>query len=409
MRARLRIGIALVILLIGMSLAGCALYALGQQIGARPTPMVIVVTATPAPAQPTPTPLVIVVTATPAPVQAPAVPLEDVEEKLIISVYERVSPSVVFISTETYYYDYFFGRQAQSGSGSGFILDKQGHIVTNNHVVEGASVVEVRLADGTTVPAEIVGTDPLNDLAVLKIEVEPEKLQPVELGSSADLRVGQRAIAIGNPLGLERSLSVGVISALSRQLPRQDTERSLYDVIQTDAAINPGNSGGPLLDSQGRVIGVNTAIPNITGASIGIGFAVPVDTVKRVVPELIANGRYRHPWLGITGYSVSAALAELLDLPVEQGVMIVRLTRNGPAQQAGLRSADREAVVYGRRIPVGGDIIVAVDGKKIKDMDDLIQYLETRTRVGQEITLTIVRGSEQKEVRVQVGELPTSS
>lgn len=418
---RVHLPAILAVILAFISLLGCSLPDLIEAVAAVPTPVVLVVTATPEPRGVSqvsePERIVIVVTATPvpwtpSPTRAPSPTLPssvDVEEELVISVYEHVGPSVVFISTEIYYYDYFFGRQTQSGSGSGFILDKQGHIVTNNHVIENASNIEVKLADGTTVPAEVVGTDPQNDLAVLKIEVDPAKLHPVKLGSSADLRVGQRAIAIGNPLGLERSLSVGVISALSRRLPRQDTERSLYDVIQTDAAINPGNSGGPLLNSQGEVIGVNTAIPNLTGASIGIGFAVPVDTVKRVVPELIENGRYRHPWLGITGYSVTPALAELLELPVDHGVMILQLVRGGPAHTAGIRGANREILVYNRRVPVGGDIIVAIDGIQIKDMDQMIQYLETKTRVGQVVKVTVLRDGQKLDISVELGELPASS
>jgi len=412
----------LIVIIAFLSVLGCELTAFGQRAltpKPSPTPIVIVVTATPEPRTPSPTEtarlLVVVVTATPEPrpsatavsKEAAGGPLRDTQEELVVGVYERVGPSVVFITSEVFYYDFFFGRQTQSGSGSGFILDKKGHIVTNNHVIEGANRVEVRLADGTTVPAKVVGADPQNDLAVLKIEVPPEKITPVELGSSANLRVGQLAIAIGNPLGLERSLSVGVVSALGRQLPRQDTERSLYDVIQTDAAINPGNSGGPLLDSQGRVIGVNTAIPNVTGASIGIGFAVPVDTARRVVPELIEKGKYSHPWLGITGYSVTPGFAEILSLPVNKGILIMYLVEGGPAARAGLKGPNREIIIQNRRVPAGGDIILAIDGNAVESMDQMIHYLEMQKRVGDQVTVTVMRDSKKMDIKVELAELPS--
>ncbi|NLS78217.1 MAG: trypsin-like serine protease [Chloroflexi bacterium] len=374
------------------------------------------VTATPdaASAQPTPTPIVVerivVVTATPDPASvAPLASARDIEEELVIAVYERVGPSVVFVTSEFYYYDRFWGQQTESGSGSGFILDTAGHIVTNNHVIEDADSVEVKLADGTTVLAEVIGTDPYSDLAVLKVDLPPDKLRPVELGESATLRVGQRAIAIGNPLTLEQSVSVGVISALGRELAGEEGERALYDMIQTDAAINPGNSGGPLLDSRGRVIGVNTAIPNVTGASIGIGFAVSVDTVRRVVPALIETGHYAHPWLGFDGATVTPGLAELLELPVDYGVLILSLDRTSPAYQAGLRGPSREVIIYRRRVPVGGDIVIGIDGIKILTMDDLNRYLETQKRVGDTVKVTVVRDGNTLEVEVQLADVPPSS
>ncbi len=421
----LLIGFAVLVLI---GLTGCGLSGLLEEartwVAATPTPVVIVVTATPDPRQlaaATPTPVVIVVTATPEPRQlAVAAPTptattaagpsaqlyRDLQEQLLIEIYERVGPSVVFVTSEFYYYDFFYGRQSETGSGSGFIIDRQGHIVTNYHVIKDASRVDVKLADGTTVTADVVGTDPINDLAVLRVDVSPDKLQAVELGDSASLKVGQLAIAIGNPLGLERSLSVGVVSALGRQLPQQDVDWSLYDVIQTDASINPGNSGGPLLDSQGRVIGVNTAIANVTGASIGIGFAVPVDTVKRVVPELIAKGRYSHPWLGISGYNVSPALAELLDLPADRGILVMYVEPDGPAERAGVRGPNRQVIIRNQRIPVGGDIIVALDGQDIENIDQLIRYVETKKRVGDVVTVTVIRDSGTVNVDVLLGELP---
>ncbi|MEA3344729.1 MAG: trypsin-like peptidase domain-containing protein [Chloroflexota bacterium] len=231
------------------------------------------------------------------------------------------------------------------------------------------------------------------------------QLTPVELGSSGNLRVGQRAIAIGNPFGLDRTLTVGVISSLGRIIEREG-ELPLGEAIQTDAAINPGNSGGPLLNSQGQVIGVNTALQSPTGASVGIGFAVPVDAVKRVVPELIERGYYAHPWLGFKAYSIVPALARGLDLPVEKGLLIARIYRDGPAHEAGLRGADREVQVGNYTLLAGGDIVTEVNGTAIASMEDLTIYLETKTHVGDELTLTIWRDGEEQQMEITVGERP---
>ncbi|RMG98447.1 MAG: PDZ domain-containing protein [Chloroflexi bacterium] len=347
--------------------------------------------ATPAPA-PTPTPLIIVATPTPLS-EADMVPF-DIEEQLITNLYARVSPSVVHITSRIITMSFFFGPMPSEGTGSGFVLDKEGHIVTNFHVIEDAESIEVRFSDETSVPAEVIGVDPPNDLAVLKVNVPPEQLIPVELGSSADLRVGQRAIAIGNPFGLDRTLTTGVISALGRPLQRDDNS-VIFNVIQTDAAINPGNSGGPLLDSRGRVIGVNTAIRQ---NAEGIGFAVPVDTVQRVVPVLIEQGVYPHPWLGLLGYSITPELAQALRLPVERGVLVARLYRNGPAIEAGIQGAQREVIVGNRRFLIGGDIITAVNDTPIRDWNALSEYLELHTHVGETITLTILRDGQTLKI-----------
>ena len=356
-----------------------------------------VVTPTPAP---TPTPLILIATATPlSPTDLAAL---DVEDQLISNLYERVGPSVVHITARVITLDFFWGPMPSEGTGSGFVLDKEGHIVTNYHVVEGAESVTVILSDETEAPAQVIGVDPLNDLAVLKIEVPPEKLVPVTLGDSSTLRVGQRAIAIGNPFGLDRTLTTGVISALGRPL-RTSRDTVIYNVIQTDAAINPGNSGGPLLNSRGQVIGVNTAIRQ---NAEGIGFAVPVDTVKRVVPELIAHGHYPHPWLGVLGYSLTPELARALNLPTDSGVLVARIYRGSPAQQAGVRGASREVIVGNRRLLVGGDILVAVNDHPIKNWDDLREYLEENTRVGQEVRLTVIRDGEPLSLTATLAEQP---
>jgi S1-C subfamily serine protease len=380
----------ILMILVMIALLGCGLTLPWEIVQKGPT-------LTPAP---TPTPIVIVATPTPLPPgMAEAV---DIEEQRIISIYEKASPAVVHIASRVITLSFFWGPIPQEGTGSGFIIDQEGHIVTNNHVVEEADEVHVTLADGTRIPAEVVGTDPYNDLAVIKIDVPPDKLYPVELGSSMDLRVGQRAIAIGNPFGLDRTLTTGVISSLGRPL-EVESGQVIYDVIQTDAAINPGNSGGPLLDSRGLVIGVNTAIQ--TGAE-NIGFAVPVDTVKRVVPELIKTGHYRHPWLGDLSYSIDSELAQSLRLSVEKGILVAQIYRDSPAAKAGLRGGNREVIVGNRRIIAGGDIIVAVDGRPVKSNEDLTVYMETETQVGQVVELTILRGDQELTIKAELAEVP---
>jgi S1-C subfamily serine protease len=362
-------------------------------------------------AEPTATPTaraVAVATPTPLPPTVPAyADTTDTDERRVIDVYARVSPAVVFITSRVIVRDFFLGAVPQEGTGSGFVIDKQGHVITNNHVVENADRIVVTLSDETAVEATLVGTDPANDVAVLQIDVPADRLYPVELGTSAELRVGQTAIAIGNPFGLERTLTTGVISSLGRPLETEGG-RTVYDVIQTDAAINPGNSGGPLLDSGGRVIGVNTAIVSPSGGSVGVGFAIPVDTVRRVSSSIIDKGYYPHPWLGITGISVVPELADLLDLPVERGVLIVEVTRGQAAASAGLRGGQRQVRVGNYVVPVGGDIVTSIDGEKIREMGDLVKYLETKTEVGQLVDLTILRNGNEQSIQVNLGEQPRS-
>lgn len=358
------------------------------------------VTPTPSPPVETPTPAVVVAT----PTALPDTFMEpiDVEETLITNLYERVSPSVVHITAQVVTMSFFFGPMPSEGTGSGFVLDEAGHIITNYHVIENAESIEVTFSDETQVPATVIGIDPANDLAVLLPAELPPQLVPVELGDSADLQVGQRAIAIGNPFGLDRTLTTGVISALGRPLQTSE-EVFIFNVIQTDAAINPGNSGGPLLDSRGRVIGVNTAIRQ---DAEGIGFAVPIDTLKRIVPVLIEAGRYPHPWLGILGYSVTPDIAEPLSLPVDQGVLVAQLYRGGPADVAGVRGAEQQVIVGNRRLLVGGDIITAVNGVPVEDWNGLLQYLEFETEVGDVVTLTLLRGGTEMGLDVTIAAQP---
>lgn len=408
MRQKLHLSISIILLMI--ALLGCKL-ALPQVVEQEkptppptPTPIVIIITPTPAP---TPTPVVIVVTATPAPGR-PQVPTgTDVGEQRVIAVYQQASPAVVNITTKILRQSFFWGVYPEEGSGSGFVWDEEGHIITNYHVIEDAQTIEVSFGKDVVMPAEIVGVDPPNDLAVLRVETLPEGAEPIPLGSSEDLQVGQTAIAIGNPFGqFERTLTTGVISALNRTL-EVEQDRVLRRVIQTDAAINRGNSGGPLLDTQGRLIGINTAIYSPTGTSAGVGFAIPVDTAKRVVPELIAHGRYRHPWLGALGYNITPALAEVLDLPVEQGLLVAQLYRGSPAVRAGLRGATEEVILGNRRVYTGGDIITAIDGQPLHTWEDLYSYLELETRVGQTVEMSIRRGDRQLTLTAELAEEPT--
>ncbi|MFQ5802918.1 MAG: S1C family serine protease [Candidatus Methylomirabilales bacterium] len=326
-------------------------------------------------------------------------------EEVIIRIYREVSPAVVNITSTAMVYDFFFNVVPQKGSGSGFIIDERGYIITNNHVVEDARRLEVTLASGKKVSARLIGRDPFNDLAVIKIDVPDEKFHIVPLGDSDQLRVGQMAIAIGNPFGLDRTVTSGVVSSLDRTL-RADNGREIRGVIQTDAAINPGNSGGPLLNSRGEVIGINTAIFSPSGGSVGIGFAIPINKARRIVPQLIAKGRVSHPWLGISGLSLTPEISQTLNLPVEQGVLVVRVTGRSPAARAGIRGGRRRIRIGNTILRVGGDVLVGVDGQKVESMRGLIAYLDDQKRVGQTVELELLRDGLRIMITVRLGELP---
>jgi 2-alkenal reductase len=302
-------------------------------------------------------------------------------------------------------------QQLQQALGSGFVWDQQGHIVTNNHVVSGASKIEVTFSDGTTVPATLVGADPDSDLAVIKVDRPADQLHPVQMGDSQSIKVGQLAIAIGNPFGLEGTMTTGIISAVGRSLPANETAAQSYtipDIIQTDAPINPGNSGGVLIDAQGKVLGVTSAIESPVRANAGVGFAIPSAIVNSVVPALINDGKYVHSWLGISGTSVVPDLAKAMNLDVSQrGALVEEVMPNSPAEKAGLRGSNNQVTIDGQTANVGGDVITAIDNNPVVSMDDLIAYLET-TKVDQKVTLTVLRDGKQQTVDVTLAARPAS-
>ncbi len=315
------------------------------------------------------------------------------DEKTTIELFRRASPSVVFITTLTRQPTGFFEiEEVPQGAGSGFVWDADGHVVTNFHVIQGASAARVALHDRSEWPATLVGVAPDQDLAVLRIRAPRSKLVPILVGTSRDLQVGQKVFAIGNPFGLDFTLTTGIVSALGRSIPAL-TGRRIDDVIQTDAAINPGNSGGPLLDSAGRLIGINTQIASPSGASAGVGFAVPVDTVNRVVPQLVAHGRVERPQLGI-----SAGNAQALRRAGVEGILVMSVAEGSPAARAGLRGtyrAEDGSLVL-------GDIVQAIDGQPIGSIDDLHAALEQH-RPGDVVKLRVLRDGRPDDVEVKLG------
>jgi S1-C subfamily serine protease len=332
-------------------------------------------------------------------------------EAQVIGVYDAASPAVVNITNRSYVYYGFMGSVPEEGTGSGFVYDNEGHIVTNYHVIENADELLVTLADGQVYKAEVVGSDPTNDLAVLRIDGGTDLPQPLVLGDSDFLRVGQFVLAIGNPFGLQRTLTTGVVSALGRVIDSPQDNRFIGEAIQTDAAINPGNSGGPLLDLQGRVIGVNSQIISPSGASSGIGFAVSAKTVQRVVTELIARGYYAHPWLGVDMLPLTPSVVQVLreagvEVPVDSGVLVLDSTAGGPADRAGIQGGSEWVRIGRYQLQVGGDIITAIDGRPTPDLQTLTVYLEMEKTVGNTVELTILRDSQELKIPVTLGEQP---
>ncbi len=367
--------------------------------------------ARPTVAPPTPTrPLLSTPTRTPTPTFAPTLAAPEVYnlEQRFISIYNEASPSVVNITTKILRPDFFWGAVPEEGSGSGFVWDDQGRIITNYHVIEDAHSIQVSFGPGEVASAKVVGADPANDLAVLQVDNPPDDVLPLPLGNSDDLNVGQIVIAIGNPFGrFQRTMTSGIISALDRTI-RVGEGQVLRRVIQTDADINRGNSGGPLLDSAGRVIGVISAIYSPTGANAGVGLAIPINKAKRVAPVLIEKGRFEHPWLGIEhlGYEITPYLAKRLNLPVEKGLLIARIYDGSPALRAGIHPANKEVVLGNYRYLVGGDIITAIDDTPLTSWEDLDAYLQENTEVGQTVTLDVIRNGNPLTIQVQLGAQP---
>ncbi|MBC7358272.1 MAG: trypsin-like peptidase domain-containing protein [Desulfacinum sp.] len=327
------------------------------------------------------------------------------DEENNIELYRKLSPGVVNITSTVLERDFFFNIIPRQGAGSGSIISDEGYILTNHHVIEDARKLEVTLANGKKYAAKFIGSDPNTDIAVIKIDAPKKDLVVIPMGSSKDLKVGQKVLAIGNPFGLGQTLTTGIISSVGRTL-RSPGGALVEDVIQTDASINPGNSGGPLIDSSGKMIGVNTAIFSPTGANVGIGFAIPVDTVKQVVRELIEKGYYGYPWLGATLMTLFPDFAEALQLSVSRGAMIVEVVPGGPADKAGLRGGHARAQVGNYVLIVGGDVVVGIDGEPVESADDLMRALR-RHRPGDRVRLDVVHWEGDRDrVTVILGERP---
>ncbi|ACI18473.1 S1C family serine protease [Dictyoglomus thermophilum] len=320
-------------------------------------------------------------------------------EKDIVTVIKKSMPAVVNISTITLVEDFFFGVYPSSGVGSGFIIDPKGYILTNYHVVEGAKKIDVTLSEGKKYPGRVVGYDKRSDLAVIKIDAE--NLPALPLGDSDKLEPGQFAIAIGNPYGLNRTVTLGIVSALNRTIVEPNGVR-LENLIQTDAAINPGNSGGPLINIKGEVIGINTAIKS---DAQGIGFAIPINKAKQIADKLIKEGKITYPWIGIRGYAITPDMLDYIKFPVNKGVVIAEVVPGSPADKAGLKGGNRVIYVDSTQIIVGGDIITKIDGKPVESMEELRAEIQKR-KVGDTVVLTYIRGGKEYTVKVKLEAMP---
>ena len=414
--------ILIALIALSLALTGCGLVRPAARLFANPTPTprvvekVVVATPTPQRGQATPSQQV-----APVPQGAPGASATsggDVESALLRAVYEKVNPAVVYIENLTKPTSTSQTDEALPDSqGSGFVWDTQGHIVTNDHVVRGSDALQVTFWDGVVLPAELIGSDPDSDLAVILVDPKLVKLVPVQRGKIDDIAVGQRAIAIGNPFGLVGTMTEGIVSAIGRSIPAI-TGFSIPMAIQTDASINPGNSGGPLLNDQGQVIGVNSQIRSATStpANSGVGFAIPVNIVERVIPALISSGKYKHAYLGLSGRTYSPAWAEALGFSKDdRGAYLMELISGGPSERTGLRAGTKDTKVVlavAMNGPVylksGGDLVIAIDDKKVSTFDDILIYLESFKSPGDEIKFTVLRPSEgQKVIPVKLGERPS--
>ncbi|HEX4004354.1 MAG TPA: trypsin-like peptidase domain-containing protein [Candidatus Acidoferrales bacterium] len=331
----------------------------------------------------------------------PSGPLDAIEEENV-RIYRQASPAVANIVTRAVQYDFFFNPVPVEGAGSGFVIDADGHILTNYHVVQGADTIEVILGDQSHYKAKYIGADTRNDIALIQIDPRGHKLATLKLGDSRNLLVGQRVLAIGNPFGFQSTLTTGVVSSLGRTVQTGDNT-FIDEAIQTDASINRGNSGGPLLDSHGEVVGVNSAFYAPSGTPSGIGFAIPINTARRVAQDLITKGRVRRATLGAEGRAIWPGLAQALGLSVQQGILIERVEPGGPAAQAGLRGGDRVVLAGLQQLRIGGDIVVAIDGKPVTSQTDL-NLLLNREGPGDTVTLTVVRDGKKIDIPVKLGE-----
>jgi S1-C subfamily serine protease len=325
------------------------------------------------------------------------------EDELInVHIYRQATPAVANILTKATEYDFFMDPVPVEGAGSGFVIDPRGYILTNYHVVAGAQSIEVILGDKTRGPAKFIGADQRNDVALIKIDPKGKQLAALPLGDSSSLQVGQKVLAIGDPFGFQSTLTTGVVSALGRTVQTSDTT-FIDDAIQTDASINRGNSGGPLIDTHGDVIGINSAIYTPSGTTAGIGFAIPINTAKLIANDLMTEGKVRRAYLGVRTIPVAGWLSEALDLPVQEGLLVERTIQGGPASSAGIRGGDKVAQAGMRRIMIGGDVIVGIEGQKVSNQFD-IDYILNRKRPGDTVTVTLYRGAKKLDVPVKLGE-----
>lgn len=320
----------------------------------------------------------------------------------LIEIFEKSEPGVIRVNVQR-------GEESDEGGvGSGFVFDKKGHIITNAHVVNNAKKVIVTFLDGRSYNAEIIGVDKFTDIAVIKVNSDLVLLHPLSLGDSSNLKVGEQIAAIGNPFGLSGSMTSGIVSQLGRLLP-SGAGYSIPDVIQTDAAINPGNSGGPLLNMRGGVVGINTAIQSTTGEFTGVGFAIPSQTVAKIVPTLIQKGEYKHPWIGIAGRDIDPDLANVLELKEAVGFLVITVVEDSPAQKAGIIGSDKSIEDDGINYPVGGDIILSVDGIEVRKIDDILIHLQRAKSVGDEMVLEILRDGRTTNVTITLQERPNGN
>ena len=318
----------------------------------------------------------------------------------LIEIFEKSEPGVVRVNIQK--------NQTESergGVGSGFVFDKQGHIITNAHVIKDATKTVVTFLDGRSYSAEIIGVDEYTDIGVIKVNADLKLLNPLSLGDSSNLQVGEPITAIGNPFGLSGSMTSGIISQMGRLLP-SNSGYSIPDVIQTDAAINPGNSGGPLLNMRGEIVGINTAIQSTTGEFTGVGFAIPSQTVAKIVPTLISDGEYKHPWIGISGTDIDLEMANVMELDTTLGFLIITVVEDSPASDAGLIGSNKMIEVEGREYAIGGDIIVSVDGIDVRKIDDILIHLQRVKAVGDEMILEVLRDGRTTNVTIVLQERP---